>query len=150
MKQVWSASVRVSLCALALAGTSWVHAQAAQPAEHAMPMHQGHPVAKKMHKPHSKQHSMHDKADMHHKSKGEKSHHAEDAEHDSHTGALNEYERNALRRCEVFKTPEDRTACVARVRQPSLSGSVESGGLIRQTTQPVTAPMHQHPMQKSN
>ena len=47
------------------------------------------------------------------------------------TGDSNAYERNALARCEVFKTPGDRSDCEARVRNAPVSGSVEGGGVLR-------------------
>ena len=45
-----------------------------------------------------------------------------------------QYERNAFARCEVFKTDIDRQACAARVKQGAASGSVESGGILREST----------------
>ena len=48
------------------------------------------------------------------------------------------YERNALARCEAFKTPQDRSDCEARVRSSAtVSGSVEGGGVLREATTPV-------------
>lgn len=48
------------------------------------------------------------------------------------------YERNALMRCEAFKTPEDRSDCEARVRSSAtVSGSVEGGGLLREAVTPI-------------
>lgn len=52
----------------------------------------------------------------------------------------NQFERNALQRCEIFKTDDDRRACVERVRQPQISGSVEGGGVIREYTQTIQVP----------
>ena len=41
---------------------------------------------------------------------------------------------NALQRCNVFKSQNDQEACVARVEDGSkASGSVESGGLLRES-----------------
>ena len=45
-----------------------------------------------------------------------------------------QYERNAFARCEVFKTDIDRHACAERVKQGAVSGSVESGGILREST----------------
>ena len=42
-----------------------------------------------------------------------------------------DYERNALARCEAFKTPEDRKACRERMGQ-TPKGSVQDGGLLRE------------------
>ena len=49
----------------------------------------------------------------------------------------NLFEKNQLRRCRVFKG-EDREACEARVRgDGSSTGSVQSGGILREATRPV-------------
>ena len=51
----------------------------------------------------------------------------------------NLFEKNQLRRCRVFKG-EDREACEARVRgDGSSTGSVQSGGILREVTRPVPA-----------
>ena len=51
----------------------------------------------------------------------------------------NLFEKNQLRRCRVFKG-EDREACEARVRnEGSSTGSVQSGGILREVTRPVPA-----------
>ena len=57
---------------------------------------------------------------------------------------MNEFERNAFRRCEIFKTNEDRMACVERVRQPKISGSVSGGGVLREYTQTIQLPPPAH------
>ena len=49
-----------------------------------------------------------------------------------------DYERNAFARCEVFKVPEDRAACVKRLQQMP-QGSVEGGGLLREYSYEVPA-----------
>lgn len=50
----------------------------------------------------------------------------------------NDYERNAFARCEVFKVPEDRSACVKRLQQMP-QGSVEGGGLLWEYSYEVPA-----------
>ncbi len=51
----------------------------------------------------------------------------------------NLFEKNQFKRCRVFKG-EDREACEARVRgDGSSSGSVQSGGILREVTRPVPA-----------
>ena len=150
MNKAWPTSLRLSLCALALTSASLVGAQTQQPAEQVVPMHGGHPAAKKMHKPEAKKQHMHDQAEKHRKAKDGNKHHSKDAKKGQPGAELSEYERNALRRCEVFQVAEDRAACVARMRQPSLSGSVDSGGIIRQATQPSPSPMQHHHMHKPN
>ena len=52
-----------------------------------------------------------------------------------------QYERNAFARCQVFKTDIDRHACAERVKQGAVSGSVESGGILREST--VQVPVNQ-------
>ena len=53
---------------------------------------------------------------------------------------LSTWERNALRRCAIHKEELDRMACVGRVRDPKISGSVEGGGLIREHEVKVVVP----------
>jgi hypothetical protein len=49
----------------------------------------------------------------------------------------NLFEKNQLKRCRVFKG-DDREACEARVRgDGSSTGSVQSGGVLREVTRPV-------------
>jgi hypothetical protein len=51
----------------------------------------------------------------------------------------NLFEKNQFKRCRVFKG-EDREACEARVRgDGSSTGSVQSGGILREVTRPVSA-----------
>jgi hypothetical protein len=51
----------------------------------------------------------------------------------------NLFEKNQLKRCRVFKG-DDREACEARVRgDGSSTGSVQSGGVLREVTRPVPA-----------
>jgi hypothetical protein len=50
----------------------------------------------------------------------------------------NLFEKNQLKRCRVFKG-DDREACEARVRnEGSSTGSVQSGGILREVVRPVT------------
>jgi hypothetical protein len=52
----------------------------------------------------------------------------------------NLFEKNQLKRCRVFKG-EDREACEARVRnEGSSTGSVQSGGILREVVRPVPHP----------
>nr|WP_315260222.1 hypothetical protein [uncultured Limnohabitans sp.] len=49
----------------------------------------------------------------------------------------NLFEKNQLKRCRVFKG-DDREACEARVRGDGNStGSVQSGGILREVTRPI-------------
>jgi hypothetical protein len=52
----------------------------------------------------------------------------------------NLFEKNQLKRCRVFKG-DDREACEARVRnEGSSTGSVQSGGILREVVRPVPNP----------
>ena len=51
-------------------------------------------------------------------------------------------QRNALQRCQVHKSAEDQAICERMARgDGNTSGSVESGGVIREITTQVPAPM---------
>ncbi|GAO21128.1 hypothetical protein ALISP_0948 [Alicycliphilus sp. B1] len=46
------------------------------------------------------------------------------------------YENNALARCDVFKAPEDKSDCIARMgNKATVQGSVDGGGLLRRIGQ---------------
>ena len=45
-----------------------------------------------------------------------------------------DYERNSLARCEVHKTTEDRAMCERLMKEGTVSGSVEGGGIYRELT----------------
>ena len=47
---------------------------------------------------------------------------------------MSQYERNASARCQVFKTDIDRQACADRVKQGAVSGTVQEGGILREST----------------
>ena len=52
----------------------------------------------------------------------------------------NLFEKNQFKRCRVFKG-DDREACEARVRnEGSSTGSVQSGGILREVVRPVPHP----------
>lgn len=54
-----------------------------------------------------------------------------------------QYAANALKRCDVFKTSDDLTACRARVDgQGKIEGGVASGGLLREA-ETVVSPVAQ-------
>ena len=50
---------------------------------------------------------------------------------------MDQYQRNALARCEVFRETQDRQSCVNRVRSAEVSGSVRDGGVLREYTEQV-------------
>lgn len=157
MKQQWTTAFRLTLCAAALVGTSMVSAQTqpvpapaspSAPAPAAAMQEQApHHPTKKMHRP------MHKSMGKHHgsgKYASPQQHEAAAVAGEHHKGVGpknppeaqqgNAFERNALRRCDVFKTDDDRRACVERVRQPQISGSVQGGGMIREYTQTLPVP----------
>lgn len=160
MKPQWNTASRLTLCALALAGSSMVSAQMQpappMPAAATMQGHAQHPASKI--KPRAGHRGGHHATPQQHEAAavaGERRQGKGPANPPSAAQSGTEFERNALRRCDVFKTDDDRRACVERVRQPKLSGSVEEGGVIREYTQtvqvpvkPAAAPMQpgQHPV----
>ena len=143
MKLPLTASIRVTLCAVALSGGAFAHAQT-QPA----PMPEPAPAMKSYPAGEMPKHKGHHPAGhgkyatpQHHEAAavaGERSRGA--GPHNPGAGQPNEFERNALRRCEIFKTDLDRQACVERVRQPQISGSVQGGGVLREYTQTYQVP----------
>ena len=152
MKLQWTPSWRLGLCVVALAGASLAQAQTATPAA---------PGAQHPAMPHHPAKAPRHRAMPHHGGQGaamspqQREAAAVAAEQRRGQGPVNppgmgmdELQRNAVRRCDIFKTELDRSACVARVQQPQLSGSVEGGGVIREYTQTIevpAAPPAQHP-----
>ncbi|WP_280189209.1 hypothetical protein [Delftia sp. PS-11] len=55
-------------------------------------------------------------------------------------GGMDQFQRNALARCDVFKSEADRRSCVGRVKDGQASGSIEGGGLLREYTEQVLVP----------
>ncbi|MDH1429186.1 hypothetical protein N5J23_10465 [Comamonas aquatica] len=163
MKLQWTPSWRLGLCMVALAGASLAQAQTAAPASAPAAPTPGahHPAA-----PHHPAKAPHHRAMPHHGGQGtamspqQREAAAVAAEQRRGQGPVNppgmgmdELQRNAVRRCDIFKTELDRSACVARVQQPQLSGSVEGGGVIREYTQTIEVPaappaQHHHMMQQ--
>jgi hypothetical protein len=59
----------------------------------------------------------------------------------SNAGVSTDYTLNSVQRCSVFKTPEDRRACLDRMQKPtSVQGSVDGGGELREYTYQVQMP----------
>lgn len=50
---------------------------------------------------------------------------------------MDQYQRNALARCDVFRNADDRRSCAERVRSGESSGSVRDGGMLREYTEQV-------------
>jgi len=62
-------------------------------------------------------------------------------EHDLKNPSADQLAANARRRCDVFKTDDDRRACLARVGgEGTVSGSVAGGGVLREYTEVIPAP----------
>lgn len=132
-------TVQWAIGAAALAAAGWAGAQAVgATAPAAVPEAAATRPAPSMGHMHQRPHRMH-----RHASPAERE--AAAARMEAHHGRLgngqgdNPYERNALARCDVFKVDLDRQACVGRVRNGQASGSVESGGVLREYIQQVPA-----------
>lgn len=158
MNNTWIRPVQLGLGALALSMASWASAQTVAPAEApaAAPANAAEVAPAK---PHAGKH--HHKGKDHHKGKHHR-HHGNKAQHhdykdpaareaaaardEARRGRLgnnapeDQFQRNALARCDVFKVELDRQACAERVRGGQVSGSVEGGGTITEYTQQVTVP----------
>lgn len=161
MTHSWSTSLRAIACAASLCAVMGVQAQTtpapadvpppAAPAQVAPPPPPGHPEIK-----HDAHHPKHHKPKHHRKAQrhgGSASKYATPHQHEAAAvqderrrgmgpanpgGAeMTAFQHNALKRCDVFKSEEDRHACVERVRQGSISGSVSGGGILREYTQTV-------------
>ena len=149
MKLPLTSSLRLACCAMALSGAAIAQAQTQpaplpEPAPAVKPLPAGempkhHPKAMPKHKGHGKYATpqQHEAAAV----AGERSRGA--GPQNPGAAQPNEFERNALRRCEIFKTDLDRQACVERVRQPQITGSVQGGGVIREYTQTYQVPAPQ-------
>jgi len=144
MTTTWIRPVQLTLGAAALCMASWATAQTAAPADSAAP------AAATEKAPAKPLHRMDKKPRPHQGSHAPRA--ADPAQREAaaaraqerrgglgSSDSTDQYQRNALARCEVFKTPEDRNACAERVRQPG-DGSVQGGGILREYTQQVLVP----------
>lgn len=129
----------LSAAGLVSAQTGNAAAPAAAPAAPvAAPADAPKPAAGKKH--HHKHHHGHKHAHRHHHDGKPASREAAAARAEAQKGRLadgktmTEYERNAFARCQVFKTDIDRRACADRVKQGAASGSVQDGGILREST----------------
>lgn len=143
MTRTWIRPVQLGLSALALSMAGWAGAQTAAPADAPPP-----PPAmmkKAPDKPPMGKHHRGDKA-QHPGDRDPATREAGAAREEARRGKLDtrtpedQFQRNALARCEVFKTDLDRQACVGRVRSGQVSGSVQDGGTITEYTQQVPVP----------
>lgn len=151
MPSTWSHSLKLSLCAAAVCALGVVNAQtpapaAAPAAQVAPPQAQPHEGKKPQHM--QRHHRPH--KDMHHGKQGSHGKYATPEEREaaaaraeersgrmSRGEGMDQYQRNALARCDVFREPEDRRSCVERVRTEPVSGSVMGGGVLREYTEQV-------------
>ena len=65
---------------------------------------------------------------------------ARQAEREGKLGGRNgddQYQRNAVARCEVFKNEADKRSCAARILNGQASGSVQGGGLLLEHSEQV-------------
>lgn len=160
MKFLWSRSLRLSLCAAAVCALGAVHAQTAAPAnpEASAPASAQAPTppAPSQAQPHEGKKPQH--MQRHHKPRkeGQRAHHgqrgkyATPQEHEAAAARAEEragrlrsgngddqYQRNALARCDVFRDTEDRHSCVERMRAGEVIGSVKEGGVLREFSEQV-------------
>ena len=153
MKQYWHTSLRLGLCTLALVGSSMVVAQTAPApasAPEAASAAQVPTQGKQPHKQHQNKHKTSNKKHQKSGDSGKKMHEKGTPMQSGQAQSMTEYERNALRRCDVFKGGEERSACEARVRSNAASGSVESGGILRQSTHTAPAAPKHHNQKKQH
>lgn len=127
--------VALGAAVLSLAGLASAQMDQAKPAtDSAAAAMQAPKPAMKKHNHHKGQHK------HHHKQGDNSSREAAAANAEMKKGQLadgqgvNQYERNAVARCQVFKTDVDRLACVERVKAGAVSGSVKDGGILREVT----------------
>jgi hypothetical protein len=126
----------LAIGAVALAAAGWSGAQPAGQAAHAAPAHHAHkhhPNKHEVQKHAARDHAAHAQAG----SADREDAAARRAQERGDLSGLNEsqYQRNALARCDVFKDAPDHEACVARIRGGAVSGSVEGGGTLMESTQ---------------
>lgn len=129
--------VALGATVLSLAGLASAQMDQAKPAADsaAAAMQPAKPAMKKHHHHHKGEHH-------HHRKHGDMSYSRETAAANAEAkkGRLddgqgaNQYERNAMMRCQVFKTDVDRMACAERVKAGAVSGSVKEGGILREVT----------------
>ncbi len=159
MKFLWSRSLQMSLCAAAVCALGAVHAQtppppplgvATPPAGTQTPVPPPPPGAaehdgKKPH--HMKRDHRGPKGERHHGQRGKYAnpheHEAAAVRAEERAGRMprgqdmDQYQRNALARCDAFRDPEDKRSCTERVGSSDVSGSVRDGGVLREYTEQV-------------
>ena len=139
MKSFGIRTLQLAVGAVALSVAGFASAQADQAKDAAAPAVMAAPAHKHNGKHHHHHHKgMHKHGHKHDRSASSREEAAARQEAQRGTlggGNATQYERNALARCGVFKTDMDRSACVDRVRQGQVSGSVEGGGTLTESRQ---------------
>lgn len=157
MKSTWSRSVQMTLCAAAICAMGAVSAQTPAPASatttNAQTPAQASPSQARGHEGQKAQrHHRGDKAGHHHGEHhpGQRGKYSDPHQHEAaavraeeragrmpRDQGMDQYQRNALARCDVFREADDRRSCVDRVRSSEVSGSVRDGGVLREYTEQV-------------
>ena len=145
MKNTFRQTLQMAAMALALGTAGFASAQSAPPpppppAKHMKPMPHG---------PHGAHHHKRGEARGDARANGDvaegssNAREAAAARQAARQGQLTDpgpvFRENATARCAVFKSEEDRRACVGRVAQGQDSGSVQGGGILREYTYTVPA-----------
>lgn len=127
-------TLQLALGAVALSMAGLVSAQVdqAKPAAEAAAMDAARPAMKKHHHHHKGQRGMERDNSSAREAAAAKAE-AQRGRLDDGQG-LSQYQRNAYARCSVFKTEVDQQACMARVKDGAVSGSVKDGGILREVT----------------
>lgn len=156
MKTTWTRSVQMTLCAAAICAMGAVNAQTPQaPASVATPQSstqtpaQASPSQARGHEARKgERHHRGHRGERHQAQRGKYAnphqHEAAAVRAEERAGrmqggeqGMDQYQRNALARCEVFRENEDRQSCANRVRSSDVSGSVRDGGVLREYTEQV-------------
>ena len=132
--KVQTLQLALGAAVLSLAGMACAQVDTAKPAAEAAAMDAAKPAMKKHH------HRHHHKGQRPMRESNSSSREAMAASAEAKKGKLDDgqgisqYERNAYARCGVFKTEIDQQACMARVKDGAVSGSVKDGGILREIT----------------
>lgn len=164
MTSTWSRSIQMTLCAAAICAMGAVQAQetprplsatttnaqtatqgsgtsageAQMPSQAAPSQARGHD-GKKPHRAHKGEHHQVQRG----KYANPQQHEAAAVRAEERAGRMprgqdmDQYQRNALARCDVFREADDRRSCAERVRSGESSGSVRDGGVLREYTEQV-------------
>ncbi|MPS94806.1 MAG: hypothetical protein E2583_14110 [Comamonas sp.] len=132
--KVQSLQLALGAAVLSMAAMAGAQTEAAKPAGQPAAMDAAGPAMKKQH------HRHHHKGQRPMRDSNSSSREAMAASAEAKKGKLDDgqgmsqYQRNAYARCGVFKTEIDQQACMARVKDGAVSGSVKDGGILREIT----------------